>query len=432
MRIFDCTLRDGANVVGNGFSPELTESMIRGLLGCGIQDIEMGNAKGIGSYDRGAEAPLDDESYAKLASRYADKGRLGMFMLAAFADADKIKMVKDNGLDFIRVGTAAGDGAKAVEAVKMVKAAGLTCRYSMMKAYPRGDAAGLVSAAAALGPVIPPSTVMIIYATTMSVPISELFVAGVTPGVLIAVLFCVINYYYAKKVWRLPKETKRYTFKESMRLTLKALPTLLLPVIILGGIYGGIFTPTEAGAIGAMYSVVLGIVYRSLTWKKLVDVFKKSLEASAMAGFLIGMSSIFCWIIAAAKIPAQIVDTLLPVLNGNTFFFWVAFLLILLVAGCVLEALSAVVILAPILIPVGLAMGLEPMHLAVVFCVTMTIGIVTPPFGGVLFTTVSITKTPFGEVAKGEIPYIFAMILVCVLIAIFPDLALWLPNLMQS
>lgn len=302
----------------------------------------------------------------------------------------------------------------------------------VQKGYPRGDAAGLVSAAAALGPVIPPSTVMIIYATTMSVPISELFVAGVTPGVLIAVIFCVINYYYAKKVWRLPKETKRYTFKESMRLTLKALPTLLLPVIILGGIYGGIFTPTEAGAIGAMYSVVLGIVYRSLTWKKLVDVFKKSLEASAMAGFLIGMSSIFCWIIAAAKIPAQIVDTLLPVLNGNTFFFWVAFLLILLVAGCVLEALSAVVILAPILIPVGLAMGLEPMHLAVVFCVTMTIGIVTPPFGGVLFTTVSITKTPFGEVAKGEIPYIFAMILVCVLIAIFPDLALWLPNLMQS
>ena len=301
----------------------------------------------------------------------------------------------------------------------------------VQKGYPRGDAAGLVSAAAALGPVIPPSTVMIIYATTMSVPISELFVAGVTPGVLIAVLFCVINYYYAKKVWRLPKETKRYTFKESMRLTLKALPTLLLPVIILGGIYGGIFTPTEAGAIGAMYSVVLGIVYRSLTWKKLVDVFKKSLEASAMAGFLIGMSSIFCWIIAAAKIPAQIVDTLLPVLNGNTFFFWVAFLLILLVAGCVLEALSAVVILAPILIPVGLAMGLEPMHLAVVFCVTMTIGIVTPPFGGVLFTTVSITKTPFGEVAKGEIPYIFAMILVCVLIAIFPDLALWLPNLIR-
>lgn len=135
MRIFDCTLRDGANVVGNGFSPELTESMIRGLLDCGIQDIEMGNAKGIGSYDRGAEAPLDDESYAKLASRYADKGRLGMFMLPAFADTDKIKMVKDNGLDFIRVGIAAGDGAKAAEAVKMVKAAGLTCRYSMMKAY---------------------------------------------------------------------------------------------------------------------------------------------------------------------------------------------------------------------------------------------------------------------------------------------------------
>ena len=91
MRIFDCTLRDGANVVGNGFSPELTESMIRGLLGCGIQDIEMGNAKGIGSYDRGAEAPLDDESYAKLASRYADKGRLGMFMSVSYTHLDVYK-----------------------------------------------------------------------------------------------------------------------------------------------------------------------------------------------------------------------------------------------------------------------------------------------------------------------------------------------------
>ena len=151
-----------------------------------------------------------------------------------------------------------------------------------------------------------------------------------------------------------------------------------------------------------------------------------------MAGFLIGMSSIFCWIIAAAKIPAQIVDALMPLLNGSTLVFWIVFLLLLLVAGCVLEALSAVVILAPILVPVGLAMGVEPLHIAIVFCVTMTIGVITPPFGGVLFTTVSITKTPFGEVAKGQVPYILAMVLVVILRAAFPDLALWLPHIMPS
>ena len=301
------------------------------------------------------------------------------------------------------------------------------------KGYPRGAAAGLASASASLGPIIPPSTVMIIYATTMgNVAITELFMAGITPGILIALLFCLINHYYAKNVWHLPKDTTRYTFRQVMHLTLKALPTLLLPIIILGGIYGGVFTPTEAGAVGAVYSIVLGLVYRTLTPRKFAEALKKSLESSAMAGFLIGMSSIFCWIIAAAKIPAQIVDALMPLLNGSTLVFWIVFLLLLLVAGCVLEALSAVVILAPILVPVGLAMGVEPLHIAIVFCVTMTIGVITPPFGGVLFTTVSITKTPFGEVAKGQVPYILAMVLVVILMAAFPDLALWLPHIMPS
>lgn len=300
------------------------------------------------------------------------------------------------------------------------------------KGYPRGAAAGLASSAASLGPVIPPSTVMIIYATTMGVSITKLFMAGITPGLLIAVLFCVINYLYAKNIWHLEKDKAHYSFKEIIQLTGKALPTLFLPILILGGIYGGVFTPTEAGAAGAIYSIILGIAYKSLSWKKVWEVMRKSLEASAMAGFLIGMSSIFCWIIAAAKIPAQIVETLMPILNGNTTLFWIVFILILLVAGCVLEALSAVVILAPILVPVGIAMGIDPMHLAIVFCVTMTIGIITPPFGGVLFTTVSITKTPFAEVAKGEVPYIIAMVIVVFLLAAIPSLGLWIPNMMPA
>lgn len=144
MKIFDCTLRDGGNVVGNGFSAELTESMIKNLIACGITDIEFGNAKGIGSHDSGAPAPLDDLGYMKLAAPYCGKASLGMFLLINQAAEARVRQAAENGLSFLRVGTAAGDGAKAVSAVKMVKAAGMTCRYSLMKAYlldPQGLAA---------------------------------------------------------------------------------------------------------------------------------------------------------------------------------------------------------------------------------------------------------------------------------------------------
>lgn len=136
MRLLDCTLRDGANVVGNGFSAQLTESMIRGLLACGIRDIELGNAKGLGAYEQaGARAPLTDLEYMALAEGYAGQGRLGMFLLAKCAREDKIQAAASHGLAFLRVGGNAGDGRASLEAVQMVKRAGLTCRYSLMKAY---------------------------------------------------------------------------------------------------------------------------------------------------------------------------------------------------------------------------------------------------------------------------------------------------------
>lgn len=136
MKLLDCTLRDGANVVGNGFSEELTVSVIEGLLNCGITTIELGNAKGIGAYDQlGSTAPLTDKEYMKLAGKYADKGELGLFMLAKCAKEENIRMAADQGVRFIRVGNNAGDGEQSAAAVRQVKAAGMTCRYSLMKAY---------------------------------------------------------------------------------------------------------------------------------------------------------------------------------------------------------------------------------------------------------------------------------------------------------
>lgn len=135
MRLFDCTLRDGANVVGNGFSPELTVSIVENLLAAGINQIELGNAKGIGSYERGSVAPLDDEGYMKIVAPYVDKGELGMFILAPFATEENVKLAKENGLSFLRIGNNAGDGESSLKAVELVKNAGLKCRYSLMKGY---------------------------------------------------------------------------------------------------------------------------------------------------------------------------------------------------------------------------------------------------------------------------------------------------------
>lgn len=135
MRLFDCTLRDGANVVGNGFSKELTISMIKNLLACGIKQIEFGNAKGIGSYERGSVAPLNDVEYMEAVAPYVGEGELGMFVLAPFATEENVKAAKDHGLSFLRVGNNAGDGAASVAAVKLVKVAGLKCRYALMKGY---------------------------------------------------------------------------------------------------------------------------------------------------------------------------------------------------------------------------------------------------------------------------------------------------------
>lgn len=135
MRLFDCTLRDGANVVGNGFFKELTVSMVQALLDCGIDQIELGNAKGIGSYENGATAPLTDMEYMQAVAPFTKKGSLGMFILASMVTEERVKMAAENGLQFLRVGAAAGDGDGSAAAVKMVKAAGLYCRYSLMKAY---------------------------------------------------------------------------------------------------------------------------------------------------------------------------------------------------------------------------------------------------------------------------------------------------------
>ena len=293
--------------------------------------------------------------------------------------------------------------------------------------YPPRSAAGLTAMAGALGPIIPPSIVMIVFGTTMSVSIPKMFMGGVLPGLLIALFLIITNQIITRK-FDLKVSQQHYTFGDLLRITWRALPTLLLPVLILGGIYGGVVTPTESATVGCVYSLVLALVYRKINVKSFIEILRKTVETTAMIAILTGSAAVFGWILSTTRIPTQIANVIVPMLGGNTVLYWIILLIILMFVGCIMDALASIVMLAPILVPIGTAMGIQDIHLGIVFCVSLIIGFVTPPFGANLFAAVGLTKQPFAEVVKGVIPFLIAALIALILLVVFPQISMFLPS----
>lgn len=211
-----------------------------------------------------------------------------------------------------------------------------------------------------------------------------------------------------------------------------ALGVPLIPVVVLGGIYGGIVTTTEAAALACLMAIVLGFIYKELTWEKLKHSFSQTIETSAMVMFIMGAAAGFTWFLNYTSLPAQLVEAILPVINGSQFIYLIAMILILLLVGALMDTLTSVVILAPILVPIGIGLGLDPLHIGVVFCINLIVGFITPPYGINLFTVSSVTKTPFNEVVKGIWPYALVEI-GCVVLFTFCDFFItWLPTLVSG
>ena len=293
--------------------------------------------------------------------------------------------------------------------------------------YPPRSAAGLTAMAGALGPIIPPSIVMIVYGTTMSVSITKMFMGGVLPGLLIALFLIITNQIITRK-FDLKVSQQHYTFGDLLRITWRALPTLLLPVLILGGIYGGVVTPTESATVGCVYSLVLALVYRKINVKSFIEILRKTVETTAMIAILTGSAAVFGWILSTTRIPTQIANVIVPMLGGNTVLYWIILLIILMFVGCIMDALASIVMLAPILVPIGTAMGIQDIHLGIVFCVSLIVGFVTPPFGANLFAAVGLTKQPFSEVVKGVVPFLIAALIALILLVVFPQISMFLPS----
>lgn len=314
-----------------------------------------------------------------------------------------------------------------------VAAIGSIMLPSMLKAgYSKETSAGLVAAAGALGPIIPPSIPMIIYGVTMNLSIPAMFVAGVAPGLVIALALALVNVVFAYRTPQVIEYAKsmKFDFFLSLKLLWKALGALGLPVLILGGIYGGVFTPTESAAIGIVYALILGFALGELKLKDLPRILISSLKTSTMVNFIIAAASLFSWVVSKSQIGTVISEAFINLVGGSQPLYLLVLVLVLLVVGCLMDNVAATLILAPILIPVGVQLGCNELHIGMLFCICLVVGFVTPPFGYNLFTAVSVSGLNFKQIVKGSLPFLITEILLLFIFAYVPGIITWLPRLM--
>lgn len=316
-----------------------------------------------------------------------------------------------------------GSGPATVAAI-----GGLLIAPMVKDGYPEESAVGIVAAGATLGPIIPPSIPMITYGVTMGVSIPMLFAGGIAPGILIAIAFICLNAYLAKKKFHLKSEKNTATFEDWLRATWRASGVIALPIVVLGGIYTGIFTPTEAAAVAVLMSVALGFAYRELTLKSLLECMVLTVPGTALCTCIMGAAGSFTWLMSVTQMPTKFVNAVLPYLSSPALYM-LMLIVVLLIVGALMDTLTSIILLAPILVPVGTALGIDPLHLGLTFCISMIVGFITPPFGCNLFTSVAVTGQSFNKVVKGVIPYMIVEIIILLIIAYVPQINLFFPRL---
>ncbi len=322
-----------------------------------------------------------------------------------------------SGISGSALADAAGPGSMMI---KMMDKAG----------YDRSYAAALTASTAIVGPIIPPSIIMIIYALADdNVSVGALFVAGLIPGVLIAAAMCVVNWYISKKR-NYKGDGQMPTGPEILKTTWQALPAILLPVLILGGMRAGWFTPTEASVVAVFYALVCGkYVYRTLEWKAVPDILSRSALLTASVLLIIGMSASFAWILTIEGVP-QTMANWISSIHLNAWTFLIVINVFLLLFGIFIEPLPGVMVLVPILAPVAAKIGVDPIHFAMVVIFNLTLGMITPPVGGLLFVTSNVSKVPLSELTRELKPFLIAHGVVLVLLTFVPALSNWLPHVM--
>ena len=292
--------------------------------------------------------------------------------------------------------------------------------------YPPGYAAAITAASATIGPIIPPSIPMVLYALVSDSSVGYLFLGGVLPGLLIGSVIMALNAYQAHR--RGFAVEAAVPVHQLPRTTISAFPVLLMPVILLYGIYGGVATPTEAAAVAAAYALVLaGVFYRALSWSELYQVFLASARSSASVGLVIGGALIFNYIVASENIPEQVAKAFAG-LETSRFTFMISVNVFLLLLGCLLDASTLILVIVPLFIPACRALGIDLVYFGVITVVNCMIGLVTPPYGILLFVINATTGIPLRSIIREIWVFIVVLVLALLVMIVFPELVLWLPH----
>lgn len=293
--------------------------------------------------------------------------------------------------------------------------------------YDAGFAVGITAASSTIGPIIPPSLPMVIYGVVSGASIGQLFAAGFIPGLVMALSLMLMIALFARRRGfprdqRFRISTLAVTFK-------RAFLSLLTPVIIVGGILSGIFTPTEAAVAACAYALFLGlVVYRTLTLARFLRVSYDTIETTAVVLFVVGAAAIFAWILTSNRVP-EAAATLLLSTSDRPWVILLLINLILLAVGCFMETVAAITILVPVLLPVAMELGVDPVHFGVIMVLNLMLGLLTPPVGMVLYVLSRVSGVPFERCVVATMPFLIPLVICLLLMTFVPDLAMWLPTL---
>ncbi|MFW5499641.1 MULTISPECIES: TRAP transporter large permease [unclassified Maridesulfovibrio] len=297
------------------------------------------------------------------------------------------------------------------------------------KGYRRELATGIVAAGGTVGIVIPPSITLVVYGVIAGASIGDLFMGGMIPGLLMGLTMCLVSYAIAKKEG-IPAEGS-FSFLHLLKSFKDSFWALMTPVIIIGGIYGGIFTPTEAAAVAAVYGIFVGFfIYKELTLKDFPRIIFQAVMGTTMIMFIVGAAKVFGWMLTNLEIPHHIGEYIVS-LTSSPAMFLIMMNVLLLFIGTLINASAAVVILTPIFLPVAVKLGIDPLFFGVLMVINLAIGCITPPVGLDLFVASAITKVPLEKVMKASTPYLIALLGSLLVMTFCPPIITFLPNLLH-
>jgi C4-dicarboxylate transporter DctM subunit len=285
--------------------------------------------------------------------------------------------------------------------------------------------AAVTAASSTVGPVIPPSIPFVLYGSMAGVSVGALFLGGFIPGLLMGIAMMIACYFISVK--RNYPRDKRATFKEIAKATLKAIPSLTTPLIIIGGIMSGICTPTEAAMVAVIYAIILGFIYKELNFIKLKEIFLKVCVNSASTMIIVSTAMVFAWILGYSGVTQSLADGLLSITH-NKYVMFLLLNIILLIVGCFMDTIAALLVIVPILVPVCQAVGIDLVQFGVVVTLNLMIGLITPPVGVCLYVVARAADISFERVVKATFPFMLVLTAVLLLISYVPCLVTWLPG----